>query len=249
MNNLTTILQYSTIDIRFLEINLAQASKFSDEIIIPICDHFFNGEKENKELLAESYQIASKFDKCSIYMFEWDGVKSNTGYYHNLSRALGTNIAKNEWLLFLDADEIVDDEFEEWFETVKHTDLMYWLTCYWYFREPIYQSKTKESAGLLIRKNQCNWNINVREERQQLFNHKLVNGDLQPILSSSGLPLVHHYSWVRSKTQMIDKVKNWGHRNDKDWVALIEKEFNKEFDGTDFIHGYQYNTVDNKFNL
>ena len=34
--NLTTILQYSTIDYRFLDISLKQASKFSDKIIIPI---------------------------------------------------------------------------------------------------------------------------------------------------------------------------------------------------------------------
>jgi hypothetical protein len=246
---ISSILQYSTMDLRFLEVNLTQLSKFSDEIIIPICDHFFNGQPENTELLEKSFEIASKFPKCSIYMFEWEGHQSNTGYYHNLSRAIGTDIAKNDWLLFVDADEIVDDGFEYWFETIKNTNYIYWLTCYWYFREPIYQATKTESAGLLIRKEDCNWNLHVREERQQLFNHKLINGDRISIVSKDNKPFIHHYSWYRTKEEMLKKVENWGHKNDTNWTALVEEEFSRPFNGTDFVHGYQYNIVENKFNL
>jgi hypothetical protein len=249
MCKISSILQYSTIDFRFLEANLKQLSKFSDEIIIPICDHFFNGDFENMELLEESYKIISKYPKCSAYMFNWEGHNLNTGYYHNLSRALGTSVAKNEWLLFVDADEIVDDGFKEWFQKIENTDNMYWLTCYWYFREPIYQSKKTESAGLLIKKQFCNWNLDLRDERQQLFNNTLINGDLIPILSKEGNPIVHHFSWVRNKEDMLKKVKNWGHNGDKNWINLVENEFSRPFNGTDFVHGYEYNIVNNKFNL
>ena len=48
---------------------------------------------------------------------------------------------------------------------------------------------------------------------------------------------------------MLKKVHNWGHKHDKPWKELVEKEFEKEFDGTDFIHGYTYTIVENKFNL
>lgn len=247
---ITSILQYSTIDFRFLDVNLQQLSKFSDEIIIPICDHFFNGDPENAELLEESYKIAAKYPKCTVYMFEWQGMQSNTGYYHNLSRALGTSVAKNDWLLFVDADEIVDDEFSDWFQTVKDTNNAYWFTCYWYFREPMYQSTKTESAGLLIKKDRCQWQLNVREERQQLFSYtNFVNGDHTPIYSKTGKPLVHHYSWVRTKEEMIRKVNSWGHKNDKNWVQHIEEEFSRPFNGTDFVHGYQYKIVENKFNI
>jgi hypothetical protein len=249
MCKISSILQYSTIDFIFLEANLKQLSKFSDEIIIPICDHFFNGDSENMELLEESYKIISKYPKCSTYMFNWEGHNLNTGYYHNLSRALGTSVAKNEWLLFVDADEIVDDGFKEWFKKIEHTNNMYWLTCYWYFREPIYQSKKTESAGLLIKKQFCNWNLDLRDERQQLFNNTLINGDYIPILSEEGNPIVHHFSWVRNKEDMLKKVKNWGHNSDKNWINLVEKEFSRPFNGTDFVHGYEYNIVENKFNL
>lgn len=107
MCKISSILQYSTIDFIFLEANLKQLSKFSDEIIIPICDHFFNGDSENMELLEESYKIISKYPKCSTYMFNWEGHNLNTGYYHNLSRALGTSVAKNEWLLFVDVTKLL----------------------------------------------------------------------------------------------------------------------------------------------
>ena len=51
---ITAILQYSTIDYRFLKCNLNQLSKFCNEIIVPICTHFFNGEPENPEKLQAS---------------------------------------------------------------------------------------------------------------------------------------------------------------------------------------------------
>ena len=179
---ITTILQYSTMDIRFLETNIYQLSKFSDEIIIPICDHFFNGEPENKQLLEETYKITSKYPKCSVYLFEWNGINDNPGYYHNLSRYLGTNVANSEWLLFLDADEIIEDNFNKWFKTIKNTNNTYWLTCYWYFREAIYRSTSYEGCGLLIKKENCNWNINVRQERQQFFLlPNFIDGNINPI--------------------------------------------------------------------
>lgn len=247
---ITSILQYSTLDIRFLETNLKQLSKFSDEIIVPICDHLFNGEPENEELLNTTYEIISKYEKCSGYMFEWQGQNSNPGYYHNLSRALGTSIAKGDWLLFVDADEIVDDTFKEWFETkAQHTDTTYWITCYWYFREPIYQSKTYEGCGLLIKRDKCNWNVNIRDERQQFHGgNDFIHGGYNHILAD-GKPMMHHFSWVREKTHMLKKVHNWGHKNDINWSDLVEEEFSRPFNGTDFVHGYEYNIVENKFNL
>ena len=247
---ITSILQYSTIDYRFLKVNLEQLSKFSDEIIVPICDHFFNGEPENQELLDKSFELMLQTPKCTPYLFKWHGVNSNPGYYHNVSRALGTSVSTGDWLFFVDADEIVDDNFKDWFETkAQHTDLTYWITCYWYFREPIYQSKSYEGCGLLIRRDKCNWEVNMRDERQQF--HKgdnFVHGGYNHILVDNK-PLIHHYSWVRTRAEMIKKVQNWGHKYDTDWISLVEEEFSRDFNGTDFIHNYQYSVVENKFNL
>jgi len=246
---ISTILQYSTLDFRFLKVNLDQLSQISDDIIVPICDHLFNGEPENQELLEKSIEIINSYPNSQAYIFEWQGPNPNPGYYHNMSRLLGTQIAKNEILFFVDTDEIVDSKkFNKWVKTEYKKDTTYWITCYWYFREPIYQSKSYEGCGLLITKDKCNWNINIRDERQQLHTGKWIHGGYNHILVD-GEPIMHHFSWVRTKEEMLKKVQNWGHKNDTNWVDLVKKEFQESFKGVDFIHGYSYNIVDNKFNL
>lgn len=251
---ISTILQYSTTEIIFLETNLKQCDKFSDEIIIPICSHFFNGQPEDVNLLKETTSIVKKYSKAKIIMFDWEGTQSNNSYYHNLSRKIGTDAAKNNWLFFLDADEIVSDEFYDWFQSVCNLDRAWWLSCYWYFREPIYQAVANEGAGLLIPKKYCSWDLYNKLERGQLFQkmhdaNKLSLSDFEEILSLSGKKMVHHYSWVRNKNDMINKIKNWGHKDDKNWETLINEELSRPFNGTDFIHNYQYNIVDNYFNI
>lgn len=248
---ISIVLQYSTVDLRFLKANLTQVSKFSSEIIIPICTHLFNGQLEDEEKLKESYQIIEAFPNAKVISFKWNNVGKPSRYYHNLSRKVGTDNATNEWVLFIDADEFLSEEFIPWFKSVKDTDSSYWFTCYWYFREATNQATQLEGAGLLTKRQYCTWDLDSEQERQQLFNKlpNFTNGDHSRVLSNTGVPLMHHYSWVRSKEEMLNKVRNWGHTSDKDWVALVEEEFNKSFNGTDFVHGYSYNIVENKFNL
>lgn len=234
----------------FLEANLKQTSKFSDEIIIPICDHFFDGKKEDKDLLERSLEIIAKFPLAKVHIFEYQGEKQNVSYYHNLSRKIGTDLSKNEHILFLDIDEIMEDEFYDWYESFKDENASWIFTCYWYFREPIYRAVQTEAAGLLINKKDCIWNLNERKERQQLYDILIEKKCIFNALSGpSGNILLHHYSWVRDKQTMLNKVKTWGHKNDKLWSELVEEEFNRGFNGTDFVHGYNYEVVDDKFNL
>ena len=246
---ITAILQYSTIDYRFLKCNLNQLSKFCNEIIVPICTHFFNGEPENPEKLQASINIINSYPNAKVIMFPWDDPNQTHRYYHNLSRKLGTEAATNEWVLFVDTDEILSDEFGPWFETIKDSDNSYWFTCYWYFRNATNQATKLESAGLLTKKQYCNWDINPEKERQQLFDvlPNFHNGDFTPIVSLSGIPMMHHFSWVRTKEEMLTKVKNWGHSYERNWTSLIEEEFSRPFNGTDFVHGYSYNIVDDIF--
>ena len=246
---LTTILQYSTLDYRFLNINLKRLSTFSNEIIIPICDHFFNGEKENQELLDKSLDIIKLYPNTKTHIFAWDGEKENTNYYHHLSRKIGTDLSTNKWLLFLDGDEIVDEKFWDWFYSVQHLDQTFWLTCYWYFREPIYRATKTEGAGLVIRKKYCNWDLNHYQERQQFFGLSNFKCGDKELIGYENKPVIHHFSWVRTKDEMLQKVNSWGHRFDRDWGKLVEEEFTRPFNGTDFVHGYNYDVVKNEFNL
>jgi len=54
---------------------------------------------------------------------------------------------------------------------------------------------------------------------------------------------------VKTKLQMLQKVSSWGHHADKNWTELIEKEFEREFNGYDFVHGYRFESVINQFNI
>jgi len=59
-----------------------------------------------------------------------------------------------------------------------------------------------------------------------------------------GLPFIHHYSWVRSKEQMLKKVITWAHYWEKDWPSMVEKEFSHPFSGKDFCSDLEYETVE-----
>jgi hypothetical protein len=203
-----------------------------------MCDHFFDGTKEDEGLVEATKWIINNHPKARLETFKWQGEKENPNYYHNLSRKFGTEIANGDWLLFLDADEILDDSFGEWSKEAMTRPNCYCLPCYWYFRIPEYRSKTTEGCGLLIRKTECNWDLEQNLERQQF--HSLPN-----FVDAEGKPLAHHFSWVRTKDEMINKVKKWGHKNDKDWISLVSEEFSRPFNGTDFVHGYEYETIEN----
>lgn len=265
---ISTALQYNTNDLRFLKANLTQVSKFSDEIIVTICDHFYSGDPENKELLEESKEIIAQFSKCKLEIIKWEGFNQSPVYYHNLSRKTALDLAKNDWILFIDSDEIIDDNFKDWFEANKESKNCFNFTCNWYFREPIYQATKTESAAVLIRRGDCaNWDLNHKLELKQFYQRlweedRLAHGDYpgNPILGLDKKVMVHHFSWVRSKEQMLNKVKNWGHKDDnadtawyfksnKTWNELVEEEFSRDFNGTDFVHGYEFITVENKFNI
>jgi hypothetical protein len=60
----------------------------------------------------------------------------------------------------------------------------------------------------------------------------------------NGEPIMHHFSWVRTKEEMLRKVKSWGHTNDRDWNPMIEEEFSREFNGKDFVHNYSYKILE-----
>lgn len=253
---LTTLLQYNTSDFNFLEANLNQCSKFSEQVIITICTNFFGGEKENEDLLHKSEKIISSFSNTKIIWIPYDNSNYNPpAYYHNLSRYTAMNASNTDWVLFSDTDEIMEEEFSIWFEQNKNEDKCYNFSSHWYFREPIFQAIQKESAGVLARKHHCElWDLQDNRELKQFYEkliqqNKLVHGDYEKIVGPSGNIMMHHYSWVRTKEQMLKKVMNWGHKNDKKWVELVEEEFSRPFYGTDFVHGYQYKIVENKFNI
>lgn len=245
---ISIVINYCSTDERFIRICLDNALKVTDDVIVPISDHLYDGTPENTSSIEK---LASEYPSVKFQLYEWTN-QHFPRYWHNISRIIGTNLVREEssWVLFLDSDEILEPTLLNAFLASGTIDQYstYKLSCYWYFRDPIYQSKTVEASPVLVRKELIGINpYDQYCEREQLFEYLPVKKLL--CLTHNDEPMVHHYSWVRTKEQMLRKVSTWGHAFDKDWVSLIEEEFSRPFNGTDFVHGYEYNVVDNKFNL
>jgi len=244
-NMITVVVNYCTNDERFIRKSLNNLLELTDDIIVPISDHFFDGTVEDIQSIQN---LAVEYPNVNFKVYNWDNTKFSR-YWHNFSRQIGTHFAKYDWILYLDSDELVDVEaFNQFLKQDINQYDSYKLACYWYFREPMYQSTKWEDSPVLVKKEFVNINVGDRYlEREQM--HEMLNVRKKRMVTLNEKPFIHHYSWVRTKEQMLKKVTSWGHNNDTDWVSLVEDEFSRNFNGTDFIHGYDYNIVENKFNL
>ncbi len=243
---LATVINFCSNDYPFLRDCIEAVKPFSTQILIPVCDHFFDGVKEDREILNRIY---AENPDVQFIEFPFDEKKSLYGSHsslswHNLARMIGRFFLKNEieYVLFLDCDEIVDSErFAEWMNTFPYGDFdALHLANYWYFRECHLQAKSWEHTPLLVKKELLDGALIMNAcERAGMYD--LIAGNkANGALGLDGNPMVHHYSWVRTKEQLLRKVVSWSHCRDRDWVSLVEEEFSRPFNGTDFVHGYEF---------
>ncbi len=239
---ISTVISYCSLDEKFIDANINECLKFSDEVIIVYFDHLLNGKLENDTKLIN---ILRKYQKAKGIKIEFDRNKDSK-YHHNLARWIGYKYASNDWLLFLDADEIPDGKgfYSILSNLIVKPQLCYFFTCFWYFRRPEYQSTVTEQCGLLI--NKCNITSELIFSDKERWQPKFMNTLSHSVVS---YPYIHHFSWVRTKAEMLAKVSSWAHKEERDWVNLVEKEFRGDFQGTDFIHGYSYREVKNIFKI
>ncbi len=239
-----TIINFCSNDYPYLRHCIDAVKPFSKQVIVPVCDHFFDGKSENRDVLNAIY--AENGDVGFIeFPFNQDGHSSV--YWHNLARLIGTYFLEREveYVLFLDCDEVVDSSrFIEWLKEIPYqeTDAVRFLG-YWYFRESRFRAKTWENTPLLMRKAILNGSLIMNEgERSGMF--RLALGEKkEKVAGIDGLPMVHHYSWVRTREQLLQKVASWGHNWQRDWKAQVEEEFSRPFNGRDFVHGYEFDEV------
>lgn len=250
---MNAVINYCTLDKQYIEYVVNSVIPIVDEIIIPVSTHWYDGTPEDIKAVKE---LADKYrqENVRVLLFDWEEGKPPR-YWHNHARYVGYSNLKDsdDWIIWLDSDEVVDtNKFLDWikrgsykkFGTIK-------LANYWYFRDTIYQSKNYEDSVVMcqgIYLTQKHFYHNYPLEREMFYEPLPVNKE-RNVLGSDELPMIHHYSWARTKDQMLRKVRSWGHKDDKDWESLVEKEFEEPFSGTDFIHGYSYNTVEPYINL
>jgi len=115
-----------------------------------------------------------------------------------------------------------------------------------YWREPIYQATQLEDSVVMI-KTELAKQLPFQPGGRDVYFNSSTNS-IRNVGAQN--PMIHHYSWVRTKEEMLKKVSNWGHAGDKvNWKELVEEEYSRPFNGQDFLHNYQYTIVDNKFNI
>lgn len=239
---LGTVISYCTNDEIFIRDCIDAALAVSDQIIIPISTHLYDGTPENLESLK---QLSTEYPNVHITTFEWKPGQ-HPRYWHNMSRIIGNHLLNDDidWVLFIDSDEIIDSHlFNKFIKNNSFEEYdSYKLGCYWYFREKNIRAKTYEDSPVLVRKKLVNIDPNnLYIEREQL--HEILNVKKQRMILQNNKPIVHHYSWVRTKEQMLQKVKAWGHTSDKDWVSLIEEEFSRPFNGKCFVNDYEFEII------
>ncbi len=252
----TTIINYCTNDYRFLNACISEVSKFSQEVVVPVCDHFFDGTPENQLLLEHSYAAHPdvKFIEFALEN-EGYGIYSSLNncdpdwihYLHSTARYVGYQFLHPEtkYVLFLDVDEIIDgDKMKAWLQNYNYQEYnAVRFTSYFYFREARFRAtKIMRNALLVKRANFDSQLILDINERKGTFD-AIIGPKLEDVRGLDGTPLVHHYSWVKTTDEMHKKVQSWGHHKDCDWVTLIQNELKAPFNLKDQFWGFDYSEV------
>lgn len=242
MNKISVIVSYCSLDRRFIEPLLKQLILFCDDIVVVYFDKLLNGISENLQEIHQFLDIDRK--KIRGLKLKHSNDKSSR-YFHNLARWEAQKITKYDQLLFLDADEIPDGKvFNQLLQnsTFKDIDAAD-FKCYWYFRSAKYRAVQTENCGLFIKRKFITEKLMFTEMERWSY-RAVPNIKYAQLVELSTGPFLHHFSWVRTKDEMLKKVSAWGHRHDRDWSQQIEEEFSREFNGRDFVHGYSYTLVE-----
>lgn len=234
--NLTTVINYCTNDYRFIGKCIEEAWKFSDQIIVPVCDHTFDGAPENRSLLDQTYV---EHPKVLFLEFAYDVKRLYTPYvqrspddedwgalWHSTARYLASLYLADstQSLLFLDADEIVEGErLAHWLqqEGDPKWDAL-WFFAYCYGFEASRRSSELQQTALLVKRSAISpLKIFSAQERFGLF-AGLSGPKWLQILGLDGNPMIHHYSWVRPYEECLKKAQTWGKRHHCDWKIWLE---------------------------
>lgn len=244
MKKISIALSYCTNDHVFLKSCIDHILPVAHEVIVSACDHYWNGDEENLNLLG---QDVIENPGATFVTFGYDPTL-NTMQHNVMSRMVAVAALQKptDYIMFLDADEIIEpDKMLTWWEK-QQSNLMdvYRPANYWYFRDFCYRAKFLEDSVALVRNDPSCINDDMYDSQWDRHAFYVKNpSKLKQKMAMDGVPFVHHYSWVRTKEAMLKKVNTWGHNKDRDWVSLVHKEFEAPFRGKDVIFDREYDTV------
>lgn len=237
---ISVVISYSSNERRFFDAMIEECSKFSDNIIVSCLGRFFDGEID-KGLI----EVLSN-DKFKNVCFLVDDTNQYETFKdkHNGVRWNAIENCQYEHIMFLDGDEIPNGDLMKLYLDTKEYQKYHAVgfKCYWYFRDSRYQATALEECGIIAKKSFMTKPVVFHEAERGNFTN-ITNNYVRNQMWN-GEPIMHHFSWVRTKEEMLRKVKSWGHTNDRDWKPMIEEEFSREFNGKDFVHNYSYKILE-----
>ena len=260
-----TIIISNSDDFQFLKALIPQTLKFSSYVSIAIGTKFWNGIPENIDKI-NRFIIENQYENVLYSLY--DPIEDPKLCEHSklvkqeamLPEAYARYIALNkipnnqalEYVLLLDSDELIEgDRFKTWLnkQIYKNYDVMK-LACFWYWRLPVYRAKDYlEDSIVFIKRSALTIPLIFHHNARTATYYACPGKKRRMIIDNDdGLPFIHHYSWVRTYRQMMNKVTSWGHREES-YVAKVEEEFSREFNGTEFLKKLTYEIVDNTFGI
>ncbi|MBU6382725.1 MAG: hypothetical protein KGR16_00185 [Verrucomicrobia bacterium] len=261
MPSIATIISYCSNDFRFIDKCIEEAKIFSKQILIPVCDHFFDGGPENRRLLHHTY---ARHPECTFLEFPYlpDRLYSQ---YHNIgpqdtdwsmfwgttSRYIGFLFLDPsiESVLFLDSDEICEGKaFLDWYTSKEHEPYeALRLAAYYYALRATLRAQKVVNLPLLVKKETFKplTLFNEIDRAGAYMTH--AGPKKERIVGLNGLPFVHHYSWVRTQEECLHKTRTWAHRHDEDWPTLIEKAFNGHTEEAMFGTSHTFSEIEESY--
>jgi uncharacterized short protein YbdD (DUF466 family) len=245
---ITSLISYCSIDNAFIDHTIQQCQVFSQEIIVSSLTHLFTGVPDDLSYLGE---MKKKYPEVKFITSTYEGREPFPRFYNCLQRWNGMGVSTKDYILLLDSDEVPEGGLMKKYLQEKELSPFDAVSfdCYWYFREPIFRSKKLERCGVIVDKNSITKNLTFNKADRWAYINKGRGLSVSEHQQFEDRPIFHHYSWVRDKEGMIRKATNFGHRAERDWKSLIEEEFSHPFNGKDFIHDYEYETVENIFGI
>ena len=235
-----------------MEDTIREALRVASPVVVVYADHLSDGTPENLDYVETLRgSLAMERDVLWVPVAWFPGPSSR--FWIRYLRWAGFPFLSTDFVIWLDADEVLDaPRFSAWWrgrsgppatgrDAVK-------LANFVYFRETKYQSEQLEDSVVITRRaallrtgGLTNFFSADHREREMFFDGL---GGKRMALSDDGAPMVHHFSWVRDKALMLQKVKAWGNNSDKrDWVKEVEAEWQGPFKGVDFVNGHTYRTL------
>lgn len=242
-NDLSVIVSFCSFEKDLIRDVLAPVCQISRDVILVYCTHFSNGERDT-EVDAIVNDLKHDYPIRTV-RFPYKEMNVPVNFWITENRLHGFAHANKNWMLWIDSDEVLRSpaSFLTWFKSADPST-SYKFSNYWYFMSKKRRSKVLEDSVVLVHRSRLHMNHfrqYNRGEREVLFSA----GKHQEREVMKQEPLFDHFSWVRDPVNLRRKVKAWGHRNDKNWIELVDKALQEDpLTTRDFVHGYDYDILD-----